>query len=106
MLEKQRRDPDQVLLRVDRVCSAGIHAQQTGLHVRAEVNSYRSEIAPDPLAAFVKTHEQRSLAAPTGGFSQQSRQSRLGSAGRTRDQGAAAAEQAAAQHRVKPPESR
>ena len=105
MLEKQRRDSDQVLFRVGHVGPARIHAQQTGLHVRIEMNADRSEIAPDPLAPFVKTHEQRSLAAPTRAFRELPRQSRLGGAGRTRDQGAAAAEQAAAQHRVEPLEA-
>src|SRR6202521_1147527 len=106
MLAKQRCDSDQVVFRVGYVRPAGIHAHQTGLHVGIQVNSDRSEIASDSLAAFVKTHEQRALAAPTGAFRELPRQSRLRGARRTRDQGAAAAEQAPAQDRGRAARSR
>src|ERR1700728_3137670 len=65
-----------------------------------EVNPDRGQIALDALAAFVKTHEQRPLAAATGARAELPRESRLGGAGRTGDQRAAAAEHAVAQHPV------
>ena len=57
------------------------------------------------IGAFVEAHEQRALAPPAGGLHELARQGRLGRAGHTRDQRAAAAEQAPAQHRVEPLEA-
>src|SRR6185436_1423395 len=69
--------------------------------MRLELDAHRSEIARDLRCCLVIAHEQRALAAPAGRLGELARQGGLGSARYSRDQCAAAAIDAAAEHRVK-----
>ena len=101
----QRPDLQQVFFGADAFGASRIQPQQARLDVRLELDADRREIAHDLFCALVEAHEQRALAAPAGGLDELARQRGLGGAGHARDQRAAAAKHAAAQHRVEPVEA-
>ena len=95
-----------MLFGTDAFGAGRIHPQHAGLEVRLELNSDRGQISHYFPGSFVVAHEQRALAAPAGCLRKLARQGGFGSAGHAGNQRAAAAEYAAAQHRVKTLETR